>query len=568
MSSFLGDVIDVGPGKIPAGLSAQVRPVTQWTEVAPQNGELFETLSTSPSLGVFTRGTRTAELQRSWDGQVTTQPADDFLEKIIVLPRRFDFGVVFADQTTSVRIYNAYRYASRILTAFVNNAGFGVDIPDLPSLPYALLAQTGLQLTLTVSANGPANVIGSIDFTFDTGSITVPLTAQRALVLPFEPMSPMTERLEFRTDVMEGRSGIEQRRSMKLAPGQVFDMTFAMDSTARQLYDSLIFDVHSRIIGVPVWFEAVVTTSKTLVGAEEVQVQTSAYADFRVGDLAILWWDETLYEALEVTAINPTSIEVNSPFTKEFPRGARFMPIRVGFPVGDFRGEKHPQRLQTARLIVKAQDNDVDHSDASAFPTFGGRVLVDEPNRADPTAEETWSRQAFEVDSETGVFSVYSDAPNARRSHSRTFVTRTRQRLWEVRQLLHFLRGRQTSFWVPTDAEELTVTQDVSSGGTSIDVENVGFTRFVKARFPRKAVRIILTDGTKIDRLLTGSTELDQFEERLTISGSWPQGFTKEEVDRLEYFERVRIDSDQISLKHYSAIGDMTVQVPVIGVYE
>lgn len=545
-----------------AGKSTSIRSPAQWLVAWPQ-------LQAILAAGSAAAGSVAATVPRAFAGALVPGPATEtFFETIVVLPRRHNLGIILATQIIALYIYNAYRRENRVFNAFVNNAGAGVTIPNLPTFPYVLLPQTGLALQLNVSADGVPIIDGGLLFDFDAFDVTIPITGQRAVLFPFEPASPLIERLEFLTDVIEKRNGKEQRVSLRLNPRQTFELTLELEGNERRIFDSIIFTSVGRPLGVPVWFEPSLLTAAIAIGATTISVDSTDYADFRVGGLAMVFQDEEQYEVLQVLSKTATTLTFTTAFTKAWAKNLRVMPMRVAFATSPPRGEKSVLNMQRHELILSVYDNDASLGSAAAFGTFDGKVFLDEPNSCDGSLAESWERNVMVFDEQTGTFQVTSDWPNARRAHSKVFLSRTRQRMWQVRQLLHHLRGRQTSFWIPTFFDELVPSENISSGSVLMRVENVGYAKFVQSRPARAAVQVVKTDGTRVARKVVTAVEIDTNVEQITVDVSFPATILKADVLRVEYLEKVRLDSDTVVIRHLDGLGSAEARVPVKAVYE
>jgi hypothetical protein len=167
-----------------------------------------------------------------------------------------------------------------------------------------------------------------------------------------------------------------------------------------------------------------------------------------------------------------------------------------------------------------------------------------------------------------GRFRKVSDWDASRRVHRKVFHCGSRQRLWEVRQLLHSLRGRTISFYIPTFYDDLTPTAGIVDSATTMKIKNIRYAALVRERSPKGDIQVLLTDGTKIERQITDSVELSAAEEQITVNSSWGTTAALDEIERVSFIEKVRFDSDEILLEHFDANGQARVSAPVKAVLE
>lgn len=539
----------------------------QWQVETLVEGNFAGLLKVPKQLGTRVAGAKVI-LSKAYAALIARRPQDDWFERMHGLPKKIDAGIVLTTQVHALDLFNAYRIQRRILQNFVNNAGAGITITNLPALPFTLEELDSLALTLNILPDGSPTINGTLDFIFDDRTVQIVLEGLRAILLAVEPDLPLVETLQFATDVIIKRDGKEQRRSLRATPRQNFDLVYSLDAFDRQFLEVRIFGGQDRVFGMPIWFEPSHLTAPIAIGNTVITVDSTAFADFRVGELAIVFEAADNFEALEIQSFTATTITFTSSFTKSFPVRTRVMPVRNVRVSPSTRGEKYPVNLQRTRLRAVVLDEGVDLSNLAAFPTFNSKALLDDGNAMSTTIEEAFERPVQIIDSETGPFAAFSNQATSRRSHPKTFVTRTRQRLWEARQLLHALRGRAVSFYIPTFFDEFVPTADITTGGTTLNFKNIGFKNFANAQPARNAVRVVLKNGTKVARNIVSAAEIDPATEQITVDAQWGINATVAEIERVEYLEKSRLDTDEPQIKHQGALGDALITFPVRSVLE
>jgi hypothetical protein len=550
-----------------ANLSASLGIPTVWTT---------EQLLTLPDLnttvgGSVVKRSETAALHTPvhFDGFEQPSMQELFFGQILILPDSIALGTILTAQQITLDVYSSYLTGDHTFENFVNNAGAGISISDLPTFPFTMGPQSGFQLTVDVSLDGPPVINGTLDFVFDTGTISIPITGVRTIVFPFIPERPITERLRFQTDVLAHRDGTEQRVRLRHTPRQHFDFSVRLDGEERRRMEALLFDSQSRGIGLPIRTESTALTTAAASSDTTIFVESTAYSDFRVGGLATIFADSNTLETLEIDSFDSTSITFTSALSLSFAAGVRVMPTRLGFLIESLKGLKYPRSVQELSFTFTVVDNSVDLSDTSAFDTYNSKVLLDGPNMIDPSGlKETYQKQVTVIDSNTGTFRVFSEWDTNRRSSVKTFFSTTRQQLWEIRQLLHSLGGRYQSFYLPTFYPELDPDAAVTSGSSVLNIVHQRYTDFVQSRQPRDVIRLVLTDGTTVVRQVLTSSELDSDTEQLTVDSAWGVDALVSEIEYIDYVEEVRFDTDEITIIHTDGLGQATIKIPVIAVFE
>lgn len=524
-----------------------------------------------PSMGVDAVGNPVSPAPTSFKGMCSRSIAEDWVDRVHILPRRIDFGNILGTVIDNLELFSSFRDQDVSFTAFTNNVGVGMSITDLPGLPVTVTPFSGLFLTLETTTLGDPQFNTTLDFVFDVGTLMMPVTGTRVIMFPYEPDAPMIETLKFLTDIYVHKDGSEQRVALRKNPRSSFNMEYSrLEGTERSRIDMLMFDWQSRVFGLPLWHESMQLTQSTLVNDTVINVDTTTFKDLRVGSiLMLLQSDEVTFEALEISSFTANTITLTSGVQFAHPAGATLvMPVRTAITKGDFRGQREPTGLGRFQIVFDVIDNDSDLADTSAFNTFNTKVLLDDKNFIDDVMSETYKKRIIRFDNETGIITNGSPWDVNQRFSTKTFKTNNRQELWEVRQLLHALRGRQVSFWVPTFSKEFIPTEGLTSGNQLLTIENVGYSIFVQNRPPKEKIRVTLTNGIELLRDITSSAEIDRFTEQLTVDSGWPSTEPLSNIKSIDIFEPVRIDSDNIKIEHENALGQATIRFPIKVVFE
>lgn len=506
-------------------------------------GASYEALPIAAPVGATAEGSLQEPVGQFW------------FEKMHSLPQFFELGNILATITRDIEIYSSYREDSQDFTAATNNAGVGVAFLNLPSLPYAIGPQENLIFQVQVSTSGPPSLDGTLDFVFDFDSLSLPITGTRVVMFPYEPETPIRETLEWKTSVLTSINGKEQRISLRKNPRQLIEMMLRVEEgDTRRKLQTLLFGWQPGVFGIPIWFEA--RYLGTTAGASDTTIYVDTrFGDFRVQSLAIVWRDDEHFDALEVSSLTDSSITFSSPITKQFLAGqALVMPLRVGLVESNIPIQRYPVNLEDLTFTVTVQDNDSNIGDVSDFPTYNGKVLLSEPNRmSGGTIPVGIERDIIRMDNEIGPPLQISDWPGPNCMTRKGFFCRTLERKWQVRKLVHGLRGSQISFYLPTFYYDMEVVEDLVLSSDLMDIANIGYTRYVNGQAPADHIQIELTSGTVLRRQILSAAELSDSVERLTVDSIWTANVAKEDVAKVTYLRTARIADDRVTLAHSDA---------------
>lgn len=539
-------------------------------------------------IGVFAPGARAAgngiriaagTANRSGRVSKENTAGRDWFDRVHLIPRsRVDFGNVITSVFEEFELFNGHKVPVQILT-ITPNAGTGVDMVDPPTLPYTLPALTSLlddssaKLApvlpqIEATADGAPIFDGSIDFEIDTTEEpSLLVRGFRIAFFPVEPESPYVERIQFKTDVLPRIDGSEQRLALRAFWRQFFDFTYLLTDADRRRLEELLFTYRARELALPLWHERTPLTVQAIAGATTCTVQGTADVDFREGGLAVIWESATKYDVVQVDTVTATTLEFTaSPLLNTYDAGVIVMPVRTAVIDRTPGTSRYRNELQGFTLTFRVTEN---HTGAptgstSGWDTYSGKVLLDDGNVVEgETSSGSYEQRIFQIDPETGIVHTGSREEFSRRATAKGFHCGTRAEVLKLRRLLLALAGKQKTFYLPTFTEDLLPVVDIAASADTLDVENVGYTRFAQARAQRSVVRVTFTDGTSLTREITAAVEIDDEIERLTLNTTWPADRTVDEVDRVEFFELVRFNTDEFAIIH-ERVGLARLNAPVI----
>lgn len=508
-------------------------------------------------------------------------PGVDWFDAVHLLPRAgVSFGVFSTESAENFDLFSAYREAV-FLTGLDNPAPDSVDVPDLPSLPYEFppgtslrdpgstsLAVTGMEVVALAATQAQFNV--ELGFELDVGTLTLDVSGTRVGVILPEADGEVVEKLEWSTNILPKSGGRnEQRIALRDNPRQAFEVKLALDGTARRTWANSLFGAQSALYALPLWWDRLLTTVAISPSGSTATVASTSYCDMRVGGLVLVYSGDDNYDLLEVATVTATTVTFGSGVVNSYPIGSQVVPVRVATVEPLVRSSRPPYQLETFNVRFDVVDNDTGapSGSTSGWSTFGSRVLIDGHNVMFGNVAATVARNVVVIDNAQGQVYRASLWDRSKHGTSVGFSPKTRADLWALRTLLVSFRGPQTSFWIPTRHDDLVPTQNLTIALSSLVVENCGYTRFVNSAAGRNKVRITFSDGTTTTRGITAAVETSATEETLTVDSAWLATKTPAEVARIEFLELVRLDGDEVEIRHVD-VGRATVQAPVMAVVE
>ncbi len=508
-------------------------------------------------------------------GFLSPDQARDWFEKWHVIPGELALGNVLTTQVRQIEVFNNFRTENRTWEAFVNNVGAGVAATNLPSLPRIFAPFENFLLNIQVTTAGPPAISGTLDFDIDLDPpdiITVTVTGNRITIFQFRPQAPIQERLEFKTDILQINDGTEQRINVREAPRQVFKFTIRTDDNrTRDSINAQLFDAQSRVFGIPVWFEQKPLEAPLAIDDTTVQVDT-ANADFRVGGLAMIYDNDFAQDTLEISAVNPTSLELDVGVGQAFDAISTIVvPVRTALTKAQLTQARYAIGPTDFKLEFTTLDN-IDLADSSAFDTYQGagqttaKPNIDRLNfMKGATVPEGIRRKITRLDPETGPPLQISSWTKGKPTFAYGFEAKSFAEIWEFRLLMHFLKGSQLAFYLGTGRDDFKIFADLADNASQLDFQAFGFTRFVGEVTPRSDIQVVRRDGTLSQHEITGSSEVSDTVERITITPPITPALPLVELDRIEFLTLNRISDDQAVFSHRRP-GESRLDIKLTGV--
>ncbi len=501
----------------------------------------------------------------------------EWFEKCHVFPGRIDLGNVLSLQTRELELFNAFRRPLEPITwtAFVNNAGGGIVVSNLPLLPFVINAFSAFVVEVSISTTGPPSISGTLDFTLSAptaATIEVPVTGNRITIFQYRPQTPIRETLAFKTDIIRLFDGTEQRIKLREAPRQSFDFTVRTDDDrSRDKINAVLFDWQARVFGVPMWHESEELLAPIAINDLVIQVDTTT-SDYRVDSLVMIYDGDFNFEALEIESFTASSITVKTGFINAFDTlSTLVMPLRSAYTKPSLSNTRFAIGPSDFKMTFDVLDN-VDLADIGAATTHLGvgqtiaKPVLDSPNfMSGNTISEGIRRRTIELDNQLGPKITIS--PWSKGKPLFQFATEAKSQLevWNFRKLMHFLKGSQTAFYIPTGRRDFKPLIGIGDSATGFQIPNIGWTDFVGSVTPRSDLIIIRTDGTQSLHLITGSVVASEDVETITITPPITPALPLAELDRMAVMTLSRIMDDKVTLEHRRP-GDTRISIKSIGI--
>lgn len=509
----------------------------------------------SAAIGYAFKGSATTHWPNTMAGrEISTKTATsystDFYHRIHVRPGLLSLGNVVSTQSADVRVWNAF-FDSHTLRA-TEGLEEGLMLDGQPTVPVLFNPLQERVWQLKVGTNGPTAVDALIRWVFDGDAIgQLRVTANRIIAWTFLPdwADGVTERLTWATDILQSESGVEQRRALRLSPRREFEVPMFVEGRERQLFDLALFSWSARIWALPIWHDVQLISSSIPAEALSIPCATK-HLDFRAGGLAILRGDSAFEsETVEIGSVTSAGLQLKRMTQRAWSAGTRLYPVRSA---------QLAEQPTLTRLTDMASSADVRFEvvETSEWPAimpstlYRGTPVFDTPPDETEDLTSSYQRLLLTLDSGSAMPLLTDTAGRAFSVQGHRWLELGRTERSILRSLLYALAGRQKAVWLPTHADDLTMQGIIPELSTTLEVLNVGYTRFAGSKPGRRDIRVELLDGTVFYRRITASIEVGDDIERLALDSALGRLVVAAEVRRISWLVMCRLDSDTVEIEH------------------
>ncbi|RKY05524.1 MAG: hypothetical protein DRP56_08860 [Planctomycetota bacterium] len=481
--------------------------------------------------------------------------------RIWITPSRIDFGVVLVEQEEEFIVWNAYLAEDKTCTSIDEVNLSEITLSGLTT-PFTLKALAMTEYTVTVGLEGSASFVTTLTFNFgEPVEQWIDLVASRSLVIPFRPQSPVSEQLGWKTDILTAANGDEQRMCLRKAPRQSYKLDYLLSEQEMVRLETILFKFLKGFVGVPVWTEFVAHSGVINLGDLSITVDTT-YADFRDTDYAIIWVSADNNEVVSISTATPTTLNLSTAVSGSFSGNKLIIPIRI-CSAKEAVSEKYSNGLSRASLRFDCIDN-IEITDYSAPELLNSIPVISDPTYVDKLHPGISDADKFYADFGVGKFNIHSDSKWNKDSQNQLFHNETKQESWEFRQFLHYLKGRQKTYYVPTFLDDFVLTEQIDAVGTNFKAENLLRNRYVGVSAIWEYLYFDYLDGTHAIRKITGITHISDSVEEIELDSTLGKVIDPGEI-RISFLKLCRLQNDNVLL-NWERAWESDCQFAIVGV--
>jgi hypothetical protein len=226
-------------------------------------------------------------------------------------------------------------------------------------------------------------------------------------------------------------------------------------------------------------------------------------------------------------------------------------PVRSGVlsaPV-EIARRRQTDGLVTATFLLR----DAPDLSAPVMPTYLGRPVQTDPSLTRSPITASLRRAVEYVDNGFGPVVVEPLRDLFERGEAITLKAQGAAERWALRRWLWSLRGRQTSFWLPTWGRELQLRAAMTSGSTLMRVVPVAGL----AAYVGRTILLEMPSGLRFRTI--NAAVVDGADHRLTLSSSLGEPVAIGTM--VHFLTLVRSDADRVEIRHGAVASEVTLSV-------
>lgn len=395
---------------------------------------------------------------------------DALYGQILIEPSRIDVGTVVSTKTRNITVWNGF-FADKPYTQFNAVDAAGINTQATVSPPYTFRPLEEQTFVVDITTQGPPAINAELQFTIGGDVYTVVIVGERLLLLPVEPnwREPITEQLEWLTDVITAYDGSEQRSRSRLAARRAFEYSWIVDGDASAHTLNLLQGWQNRVFSMPVWMDKTRLAVAVSPGTTTLQVDTTDRS-FEVGGFMALFVDKDNYEQMEIATVSTGQLTLTKPLAQAWPVNTPVYPVVIGRLPGQL-----PMKRHTSTIVAGRMPFQVDPArswsylpEAPAPDTYAGHEIVTRaPNWINPISY-TSGYDYDVVDYGIGQYQQMMTPDYPTLQHQFSWLLQDRADVRAFREFLARRQGRWQALWVPSFTDDFEIQAVMPQGITQM----------------------------------------------------------------------------------------------------
>ncbi len=369
-----------------------------------------------------------------------------------------------------------------------------------------------------------------------------------------------TQRYEWMTRVITGRDGTEQRIALRTIPRQTLKVDHLADSEELiQSWKTQFITQLGDTWGLPLWAEAesITATAAGNTATGDFSLMDDTLVPVGVTDaILVIHPDGVTYETATVATKVDATITISGTWTNTYPEGSALVPIMNVFVKNNSGYSPGIVNVASVPIDVTAETNAVITArGASALATYNGKSVLDRVYS--PGGSELFSQRLERLDFghkiQVDTSQLYGNIVSGR-----SYVSRGREDRQWWKLFMQTVKGQQKSFYTSTQRQDMTVTTQPTTAGTTFRVDDsanvaAGVDAWENIT-SHLQLALEMEDGSTLYKEISPGATVDNGDGTHTVGvtvafpASPAAAYT---ITKVSFLELVRLASDVVEMAHH-----------------
>jgi len=346
------------------------------------------------------------------------------------------------------------------------------------------------------------------------------LHGKQTRVFPFPPnwKTPVTESIEFKTDVLRSFSGTEQRRQLRQVPRRSFDYSILVGGEMASMLETYLWGWQHKYFALPVWTDIGKLTSTVNIGQTTLPLTTDTLS-FQPGDYVVVYENQQSFEVVQIDTVYADHLTLVTGVLRAWSAGIKVIPLVVGHLDTSVQISRPSSAALNISSISFQTAPEVTNPflPAGAAGTIydGYEVITHHPNW-DTQVISDFTRAFDTVDSGIGAIGYFERETVSRIAKPMSWLLKSRAEIIEFRKLMGRLSGQLKTCWIPSWNEDFKLAGSNSANQLYLKINGIWFNGMNGVDVQRDRLAITLPSGQMVYRRIlamapnysTNTTEL------------------------------------------------------------
>ncbi|MFI3270564.1 MAG: hypothetical protein R3Y11_00440 [Pseudomonadota bacterium] len=449
-------------------------------------------------------------------------------------------------------IISATTYAFTVLNTYDKEVTYTISRTDydgiVDSLGDTLTLEPFEQMTITVivSLSGPFSINATLSLSYNGETASHIITGIRGSVIPFRPITGMTEVWEWKTEVFTNYDYSETYLALRPVPRMNVECSYHLYyGTDAVRLERMIYDMYSNSFLLP-RFE-MQSVAVATAGSASLDCDT-AFGGWEIGSAGIAWKNSREYEVFEVADFDEYGITTANLFTADL--GACII-----MPCSTVYMQDNPTRSDTATdyatFTISYRLEDVPYWDIpDPETTLEGVEVCDMPLYVDASSlQRTYYVPAVILDNSLSTPITLHARDVATQQYQVTVPCNSLDEIMTMREFILRRQGCVRPFWASSRRHDIEVVSKVAKDTEYLEVAggNTGVDSPV-TKSPRSLLRIELVNGEVMYKYIRSITAYTTDTDMIQLNDYvYTEELEPDDFKRISFMSQFRLSADSVS---------------------